>query len=174
MPSQLPLPSKGFTIVEILIVVLVIAILGSLALPAYRDNSNRARLSEVVLATAPCRLAVSDGWLRELSSPGAGQWGCELSTPVTKYVDKVQTTANGEVRVRIRGLSDDLNGLHVYMKPYETAQPPSTGGGVFAAGQAVRAWKCGVASYDGASQALLNMLPSSCRELIHMTTTWAP
>lgn len=171
LPSPQP---EGFTVVELLIVVMVIAILGALALPAYRDNSNRARMSEVVLAMAPCRMAVSDGWLREQSSPGAGNWGCEYSTATSKYVDRVQTTHNGEIRVRVRNLQADLNGLHVYLKPYETAPPPSSGGGVFAAGQVVRYWKCGVAAGDTASQALLNMLPGSCRELIDSSGTWSP
>ncbi|MBL0421205.1 pilin [Ramlibacter sp. AW1] len=174
MTRSRPSLSNGFTIVELLIVVMVIAILGALALPAYRDNSNRARMSEVLLATAPCRLAVSDGWLRELSSPGAGNWGCEHSVGTSKYVDRVQTTHDGEIRIRVRGLNSELNGLHIYLKPYETATPPATGGGVFVAGKSVRAWKCGVDASDTASQALMNVLPGSCRELIDIRGTWSP
>lgn len=174
MVNLSPIRQHGFTIVEIMIVVLVIGILSALALPAYRDNSNRARMSEVVLATAPCRLAVSDGWLRELTSPGAGKWGCEQSIPTSRYVGGVQTSTNGEIRVKVRDLHDDYNGLFVYLKPYESGTPPASGGGVFSAGQAVRSWKCGVATTDAPSQALLAILPSTCRDSIVMSGSWAP
>lgn len=166
---------RGFNMIELIIVMGVIGLLAALALPAYRDNSRRAKLAEVILALSPCRMAVTEGWSKETVSPGAGNWGCERSTAGSKYVDAVQTTVDGEVRIRLRGIDPDANGLHVYLKPYETAEPAATGGGVFAAGLNVRSWKCGIADNDPASMALMNSMPNGCRSIINITaTSWLP
>lgn len=174
-PALKPSKQRGFNIIELIIVMGVIALLAALALPAYQDNSRRAKLSEVLLAFSPCRMAVTEGWSKETVSPGAGNWGCERSAVASKYADTVQTSEDGEVRIRVRGLDSAVNGLYVYLKPYEVAEPPATGGGVFAVGQNVRSWKCGIADNDPASMALMNALPSGCRSIINITaTTWLP
>lgn len=49
---------KGFTLIELMIVVAIIGILAAVALPAYQNYSNRATFSELVLATTPLKTAV--------------------------------------------------------------------------------------------------------------------
>ena len=49
---------KGFTLIELMIVVAIIGILAAVALPAYQNYSNRAAFSELVLAVTPLKTAV--------------------------------------------------------------------------------------------------------------------
>ena len=52
------LVQKGFSIIELMIVVAIIGILAAVALPAYQNYSNRAAFSELVLAVTPLKTAV--------------------------------------------------------------------------------------------------------------------
>lgn len=58
---QINKTQKGFTLIELMIVVAIIGILAAVALPAYQTYTQRARFSEVVLATTPYKSAVEVG-----------------------------------------------------------------------------------------------------------------
>jgi type IV pilus assembly protein PilA len=58
MKSTIQKAQQGFTLIELMIVVAIIGILASVALPAYQTYTKKARYTEVVLATAGVKLAV--------------------------------------------------------------------------------------------------------------------
>jgi len=49
---------KGFTLIELMIVVAIVAILAAIALPTYQTYTKKARFSEVIAATGPVKTAI--------------------------------------------------------------------------------------------------------------------
>lgn len=53
---------KGFTLIELMIVVAIIGILAAVAIPSYQNYTVKARFTEVINAVGPFKLAVEECW----------------------------------------------------------------------------------------------------------------
>ena len=84
-----PSPDRGFTLIELMIVIAIIAILLSLAVPAYQDYSIRSRVSEALSVAASAKLAVAETCMTDPSvSPSNATVGYSFTS--SKYVRSIQ------------------------------------------------------------------------------------
>ncbi len=151
---------RGFTLIEVMIIVAIIAILAAVALSSIQEYVLRTKMSEVILALSGCRTSVSEIYQGTGSSaPGPNGWGCESAAAQSKYVSKVETSADGAVTATIQGIGGGLDGTVVTLIPLNGAGVPATVAADM--GTAVRTWVCG----GTGTTANLSYLPSSCRGL---------
>ncbi|TKR29809.1 prepilin-type N-terminal cleavage/methylation domain-containing protein [Luteimonas gilva] len=137
---------QGFTLIELMIVVAIIAILAAIALPAYQDYVARSQVSEGMSLASGVKTAVAEYYANYAAWPTTnGAAGVAGSGSITgKYVSSTAVGANGQITVQFQtsSASSKISSSNL------TLTPADRGGSI--------AWTCG-------GSLASKYRPSSCR-----------
>ncbi|HEZ4731719.1 TPA: pilin [Neisseria meningitidis] len=157
---------KGFTLIELMIVIAIVGILAAVALPAYQDYTARAQVSEAILLAEGQKSAVTEYYLNHGKWPGNNtSAGVATSSKIKgKYVKEVEVK-NGVVTAEMKstGVNKEIKGkkLSLWAKRQDGSVK----------------WFCGqpvarntaddddVAAADGNDKIDTKHLPSTCRDV---------
>ena len=143
---------QGFTLIELMIVVAIIGILAAIAIPAYKDYTIRAQVSEGLSLASGAKAAVSEFYMDSGAFPGDNTDAgiSAAATIVGRYATSVQVGALGIITVDYANATThaDLvaDGGDLVLTPTATAA------------QASVTWEC-----DTATSLPAKWLPAACR-----------
>jgi type IV pilus assembly protein PilA len=122
MKRSMQMAQKGFTLIELMIVVAIIGILAAVALPAYQDYTTRAKVTDGISLASSAKTAVSEnaqnaqpfasGWVlganptisATANCNGIGQTGGATASALSRNVDSICISgANGQVVITYNG-----------------------------------------------------------------------
>ncbi|MBG8730058.1 pilin [Neisseria meningitidis] len=157
---------KGFTLIELMIVIAIVGILAAVALPAYQDYTARAQVSEAILLAEGQKSAVTEYYLNHGEWPGDNSSaGVATSSEIKgKYVKSVEVK-NGVVTAQMA--SSNVNN-EIKGKKLSLWAKRQNGSVKWFCGQPVErndtATATDVAAANGTDKIDTKHLPSTCRD----------
>ncbi len=159
---------KGFTLIELMIVIAIVGILAAVALPAYQDYTARAQVSEAILLAEGQKSAVTEYYLNHGTWPknNTSAGVASSSTIKGKYVKEV-TVANGVITATMlsSGVNKEIQGkkLSLWAKRQDGSVKWFCGQPVTRNAANAKA-KADTVAADNTGKINTKHLPSTCRD----------
>lgn len=142
---------KGFTLIELMIVVAIIGILAAIAIPAYQDYTARAQVSEGLNLAGGMRTAITESFQVNGNFDGLSAGEYDLASGAGTYVDTVVHDAEGVITITMRNATP----VNTNIRGDSWTLTPT----VDEANDRITGWVCGTA--EGGIET--KFLPTSCR-----------
>jgi len=160
---------KGFTLIELMIVIAIIGILAAIAIPAYQDYTIRAQASEGLTVASAVQVAIADYYAQNGTFPTAITGGSAASAlnftsqPTGNYVSGVTIPAAGQILITYGNKANAL--LASSGKLYLNAYITSAGDIDWVCGYstAYAAGATAVAGSPGTTTVIQKYLPKNCQ-----------
>ena len=154
---------KGFTLIELMIVIAIIGILAVIALPAYQDYTARAQVSEAISLMEGQKSAVVEYYADKGAWPASNEAaGIAAAADIKgKYVAQVEVGGDGVITATMKttDVNNEIKGKTVSLTPHATTAGATPGAATTANGSFT--WTCTSDSANGGIDS--KFLPSSCR-----------
>ena len=158
---------KGFTLIELMIVVAIIGILAAIAIPAYQDYTIRAKVTEGIGLADAAKTAVAEAYQSgDLPGVNALSTSWVATSAASKYVSSVLIATTGVITVTYSALVPQISGQTLTLTP-------NIGGAALATNQTGNIdWACSSAAHATATAngltatngtLLTRYAPSSCK-----------
>ena len=143
---------QGFTLIELMIVIAIVAILVALAVPAYQDYTVRAKVAECINGAAPIKLAISEFRMTDGTDWPTNEQAGLLTPPVQGASEFCESWvyASGSGAVTVEANSNVLTGVTIQAR-LTPAEPTDANG--------IINWICN----NSSTAATAKYLPSTCR-----------
>ena len=134
---------KGFTLIELMIVVAIIGILAAVALPAYQDYTVRARVTELLLAGSMYKATIAE---RAWADASLAQAGVGLTVVASGKIGGGDVSDNGVITIAADQTKVGI-GLSIRLTPSLTSENRVI-------------WACSVPN----GTAMFRYVPAECRQ----------